>query len=96
MLRHGYFHSCVLHHIDSRHVSAFIVLLTLRERDVQFDADFPLLHAAHRHMQPALRERRRRQVQSYLYNRLALRLCTSWRMPGAEGSAGAVRNVCYA
>ena len=74
LLRHGCFHSCVLHHIASRHVSAFFVLLTLRDRDVRFDDDFPLLHAAHRNMHPAMRKRRKRQVQSYLFNRLALRL----------------------
>ena len=35
VLRRGCFHSHVLHHIDSRHVSAYIVLPALWERDVQ-------------------------------------------------------------
>ena len=73
MLRHGCLYSLALHHIDSRHVSACIVLLLLPERDVHFEA-FPLLHAAHKNMQLAMCKRRRRQVQIYLLNRLALRL----------------------
>ena len=55
MLQHGYLHSHAPKHIDSGHVNAYIGLPALRERDIQFDVA-PLLHAAHRNMQPAMRK----------------------------------------
>ena len=85
VLRHGCFYSLALHHIDSRHVSACIVLPPLPERDVYFQV-FPLLHAAHKIMEPAMCKRRRRQVQIYLFNRLALRLLHVMAYAGPRGN----------
>ena len=45
------------YYIDIRHVSGFIVVPALRQRDVDFDLILPTVHAAHRHMQLAMRKR---------------------------------------